>query len=171
MQAAMVTQLGVYLSETIGAVRSYLGKRCAELGVVPDPDRPEGSLVVGQSETVNGLEVTVTKFGPVRPTDPLQGFDYVGAYVRFKNLSNEPREVVADAQMRLENPYIAEVRPTGPPIKDGRPVPIGAIRPGATVQGWVVWAVPDTSDLLKSVGIYYLDDLGDEAVWWHSQAD
>jgi hypothetical protein len=134
-----------------------------------DPDRPADAMSIGDSTVVDGIEVTVKKFQKVRPKDPLDGFHYYGAKMSFKNTTDGPKEVVADAQVRLENIYVATVNPLPMlDIREGDSVPFGAFRPGTTVDGWVVWAVPDSSDILKSFGVYYTDMVGNEVVWWNN---
>jgi hypothetical protein len=134
-----------------------------------DPDRPADAMSIGESTVVDGIEVTVKKFQKVKPKDPLDGFTYYGAKMSFKNMTDGPKEVVADAQVRLENIYVATVNPLPMlDIKEGEGVPFGAFRPGTTVEGWVVWAVPDSSDILKSFGVYYRDMVGNEVVWWNN---
>jgi hypothetical protein len=170
MRQELTQRLGLLATDSAAQVDHYVTKRCSALGLAPDQDRPEEALSVGESETLDDVEVTVTKFVTVHPKDPLDGFDYVGAYVTFTNNSDGPKEVLADAQLRLENPYVATVEPitTTLELREGGHVPIGAFRPGSTVKGWVAWAVPKDSELLKSVGIYYTAMSTDEAVWWVS---
>lgn len=126
-------------------------------------------MSIGESTEVDGIEVTVRKFQKVRPKDPVSGFDYYGAKVSFRNTTDGPKEILADAQMRLENVYVATVNPLPmEEIEEGDSVPYGAFRPGTTVSGWIVWGIPKHTDLLASFGIYYQDYAGNEVVWWHN---
>lgn len=117
---------------------------------------------------MDGIEVTVQKFQKVTPKEPIDGFRYYGANVSFKNTTNGPKEVVADAQVRLVNIYVATVNPVPKDIKEGEAVPFGAFRFGTTVSGWIVWAVLESSEFLKSFGVYYQDYAGNEVVWWNN---
>ena len=135
-----------------------------------DPDRPDDAMSVGDSGTLDGLDVTVEKFEVVEVVDPLDGYTYYGALVKIVNSSGGPAEIVPGAQMRLENIYVATVEPLIEELVEGEALPaFETMRPNATMNGWLVWAIPDTSELMKSFGIYFEDFLGlDEMVWWNN---
>lgn len=166
----LTRRLGLLQEESDRRVHAYVTTQCAAMGLKPDQDRPDEAMSVGQSATVDGVEIEVSKFVRVHPQDPLAGYDYVGAYVSLTNRSDGPKETLGDVQFRLENPYVATVQPLTSTfdLKEGAALPFGAFRPGTSVEGWVAWAVSKDSELLKSFGVYYTSMTGEEAVWWIS---
>ena len=132
-----------------------------------DPDRPDDSLNVGEAGTVGNLEVTLVKFQEVTPDEPMDGWTFFGAELKIKNAGDEPEEVLVSGQTRLENIYVATAEPTYNEISEGDQLILDTLRPSSSIQGWVVFAVPDTSDLMDSFGLYFDDAYGDEAVWWN----
>ncbi|MFC7489456.1 MULTISPECIES: hypothetical protein [unclassified Knoellia] len=134
-----------------------------------DPDRPADALSLGDAVELDGIRISVTKFIRIRPKEALDDFAYYSALVSYKNMTNGPKVIFPAAQMRLENPYIATINPL-PSVeaREGSWPAWGAFRPGETVDGWVVWGIHKESarSFLKSFGVYYVNDLGDEAVWW-----
>ena len=141
-------------------------KAAAKAAAEKADGRPDNAVSLGESQTVDGIEVTVSTFGRVHPVKPLDGFNYYGAKLSFKNQTDGPKGVIAEAQVRLENPYVATVNALPTEIKEGQGVPFGVFRPGETVSGYVVWAIPNYSKSLKGFGIYYIDGAGNEAIWW-----
>lgn len=132
-----------------------------------DPDRPDDSLDVGQSGTVGNLEVTLKKFQEVTPDEPMDGWIHYGAQLNIKNDGDGPEEVLASAQTRLENIYVATVEPISDEIAEGEQLLLDTMRPGSSIEGWVVFAVPDDSELMDSFGLYFDDFEGNEVVWWN----
>lgn len=130
-----------------------------------DPDRPPGALDLGSAVALDGISVSVSEFRQVTPLEPSSSFTHYGAKISFTNQTDGPKEVVPDAQVRLENPYVAEVGALGVAIKEGDAAPWGAFRPSTTVSGWVVFAIPNGQSL-QGFGVYYIDRAGNEAVWW-----
>ncbi len=125
---------------------------------------------VGESVRVGGLDVTLKQFSPVTPTEGgLDGWSYYGAEMSFENVTDGPQAVMADAQVRIENIYVATVDPlVMEDIEEGDGAPLATMRPGETQTGWVVFGVPDGSEILESFGVYYIDDEGNEVVWWNN---
>lgn len=132
-----------------------------------DPDRPDDSLDVGQSGTVGNLEVTLKKFQEVTPDEPMDGWTHYGAQLNIKNDGDGPEEVLASAQTGLENIYVATVEPISNEIAEGEQLLLDTMRPGSSIEGWVVFAVPDDSELMDSFGLYFDDFEGNEVVWWN----
>lgn len=139
----------------------------AQEGTETDPDRPDDSLNLGTAGTVGNLEVTLVKFQKVTADEPLDGWTYYGAELSIKNAGDEPEAVLVSAQTRLENIYVATVEPTSNEISEGDQLILDTLRPGSSTQGWVVFAIPDTTDLMDSFGFYFDDVYGDEVVWWN----
>ena len=96
----------------------------------------------------------------------LTGWVYLGVQMSFTNTSSGPQSVFPTAQVRLDNPYVATVKPQTVDVKEGSSVPWGAFHPGTTVSGYVVFALPDRNAALKGFGIYFTDVTGNETVWW-----
>lgn len=132
-----------------------------------DPDRPDESLNLGEAGTVGNIEVTLVKFQEVTPDEPLDGWTYYGAELKIKNAGEEPEEVLVSGQTRLENIYVATVVPTYNEISEGDQLILDTLRPGSSIQGWVVFGVLEDSDLMDSFGVYFDDVYGDEVVWWN----
>ena len=133
-----------------------------------DRDKPPGALGLGQAASVDGISVAVTGLDRVTPVStggPSQ-FVYYGVKMSFTNTSQGPQEVLPDAQVRLENPYVATVNPLPFEVKEGKKVPWGAFRPGTSVTGYVVFGLPARHASLEGFGIYYIDPSGREVVWW-----
>ena len=133
-----------------------------------DPDRPPGALDLGEAAALDGISVTATSIERVTPADGMvgTGFVYLGVQMSFTNTSSGPQEVFPTEQVRLENPYVATVRAQTVDVNEGDTVPWGAFRPGTTVSGYVVFALPDRHAALEGFGIYFEDFTGEEIVWW-----
>jgi hypothetical protein len=133
-----------------------------------DPDRPPGALDLGEAAALDGISVTATSVEWVTPADGIgvTGFFYLGVQMSFTNTSSGPQEVFPSEQVRLENPYVATVGAQTVDVNEGDTVPWGAFRPGTTVSGYVVFALPDRHAAIEGFGIYFEDFTGEEIVWW-----
>jgi len=148
-------------------------KAAAEAKVIADKaaaekadGRPDNAVSLGESQTVDGIEITVTSFGRVHPLEPFDIFNYYGAKMSFKNITDGPKTIDPDLQVRLDNPYVSEDRALPIEIKEGEQVPWGAFHPDSTVSGYVVWAIPKHLKSLKGFSIIYSNLADEEASWW-----
>lgn len=140
------------------------------------PDRPPGALELGEAAVVDGMLVTATSAERVTPADGIgtPGVVYLGVQMSFTNTSSETQQIFFPTEQvyleyRLaEYPYVAAVGAHADvEVKEGDTVPPGALRPGTTASGYMVFVLPDGHAALEGfAGIYFLDRTGKEIVWW-----